>query len=413
MRIGRTVPPAAAPLSIYNLLDGFRGQLIGQPEIERFRKELKEYFQVKHCFLLSSGKAALTVILCALQSLSPNRDEVLIPAFTCFSVPSAIVRAGLKVRLADINPATLDYDFEFVHKTMNSKKRFLAVVTQDLFGLPANFEKLRGILGDSEITIIEDAAQAMGGKVKNSHLGTLGDVGFFSLGRGKAYSTVEGGVVITNSEKLAKALQFAIESSVQQSNRSRMKLIAYAFALMTLMQPPLFWFPKSLPGLKLGETIFDPQFSLKKYSSFQAGLSRNWKKKLESFQDVRKKNVLCWMKVLNRFQWLKPIESLNNIRKNVIPLLRFPVLVQNKMLRDSILMASEERGLGIMPSYPGPINTINELGFKPDAQIFLGAAESANQLLTFPVHGFITSKDRQRVIAALKLVQKKVYLPTS
>jgi dTDP-4-amino-4,6-dideoxygalactose transaminase len=64
---------------------------------------------VRHAFLLSSGRAALTVLLQALRR-EPGRREVVIPAYTCFSVPSAIARAGLTVRLCDVDPKTLDLD---------------------------------------------------------------------------------------------------------------------------------------------------------------------------------------------------------------------------------------------------------------------------------------------------------------
>ena len=74
---------------------------------------------MKHCFLVSSGKAALTLILQALKELHPERNEVLIPAFTCYSVPSSIVRAGLKVKLCDISPDTLDFDYNQLEKILN------------------------------------------------------------------------------------------------------------------------------------------------------------------------------------------------------------------------------------------------------------------------------------------------------
>src|SRR5438309_5846824 len=111
MRIGRTLPPAATPIGIREIISGVCGIFHGQKELDRFRSELKEYFGVKHCFLVSSGKAAFTLILLALKELFPDRDEVLIPAFTCYSVPSSVVRAGLRIRLCDLRPDSLDFDF--------------------------------------------------------------------------------------------------------------------------------------------------------------------------------------------------------------------------------------------------------------------------------------------------------------
>ena len=96
MRIGRTIPPASAPIYWRDMFNGIKGIFRGKKELSRFQDELKEYFGMKHCFLVSSGKASLTLILQALRKMFPDRDEVLIPAYTCYSVPSAIVRAGLK-----------------------------------------------------------------------------------------------------------------------------------------------------------------------------------------------------------------------------------------------------------------------------------------------------------------------------
>ena len=123
MRLKRTLPPAASPIYPKDIISGLKGLVRGQRELERFKEEIRDYFGTKHCFLLSSGKAALTLILRALKDMHPHRDEVLIPAFTCYSVPSAIVRAGLKVRLCDINPDTLDFDFDQLSKILNQPNK--------------------------------------------------------------------------------------------------------------------------------------------------------------------------------------------------------------------------------------------------------------------------------------------------
>ena len=114
MKIQRTLPPAAALIGINSLLHGLMGCVLGKKYLKRFEDELRTYFGVKHIFLLSSGKASLTIILKALKSLAPEKDQVLIPAYTCFSVPSAIVNAGLKVSLCDINSLTFDFDYSFL-----------------------------------------------------------------------------------------------------------------------------------------------------------------------------------------------------------------------------------------------------------------------------------------------------------
>src|SRR5438094_8998382 len=98
MHIGRALPPAATPIGIREIISGVCGIFRGQQELDRFELELKEHFGVKHCFLVSSGKAAFTLILLALKELYPDRDEVLISAFICYSVLSSFVLVELRIR---------------------------------------------------------------------------------------------------------------------------------------------------------------------------------------------------------------------------------------------------------------------------------------------------------------------------
>ena len=132
MHIGRTLPPAASPIYPRDIISGLKGLLCRQQELERFRSELKEYFGVKHCFLVSSGKAAFTLILQALRDIHPDRDEVLIPAFTCYSVPSSIVRAGLKIKLCDIDTETLDFNFNQMKEILETRNLQSAIPGPDL-----------------------------------------------------------------------------------------------------------------------------------------------------------------------------------------------------------------------------------------------------------------------------------------
>jgi perosamine synthetase len=78
MRIGRTLPPAASPIYFSDIISGLQGLYHGKRELERFETELKDYFGMKHCFLVSSGKTALTIILQSLKDIYPDRTQVII-----------------------------------------------------------------------------------------------------------------------------------------------------------------------------------------------------------------------------------------------------------------------------------------------------------------------------------------------
>ena len=261
MQPRRTIPPAASPISLRNILNGLLGLMRPEKEIARFQNELKEYFGVKHCFLVSSGKAALKLILHGLHDLHPDRRAVLIPAFCCYSVPSAIVSAGLDIRLCDVNPGTMDFNFGLLEKAVSEtaaysvpppagtgrpgESRLLAILPAHLFGLVADVEFARRQVADPEVTVIEDAAQVMGAEATGRKLGTIGDVGFFSLGRGKALSTVEGGVIVTNNEDIAGSITRRMDNVSTESGFEVLRKLLMAVALSVFQRPTLFWIPKS------------------------------------------------------------------------------------------------------------------------------------------------------------------------
>ena len=77
---------------------------------EALRQVIRERFGVRHCALTSTGRAGLTLLLKAMKRLGRARaDEVVIPSYTCYSVAASIAKAGLRPRIVDIDPATLDY----------------------------------------------------------------------------------------------------------------------------------------------------------------------------------------------------------------------------------------------------------------------------------------------------------------
>ncbi len=262
LRIGRTLPPAAAPIPLNNVLRTLPACFCSDTEDRRFEEEIKQEFGQRYCVLVSSGKAALVLILKALKKLYPGRDEVLIPAFTCFSVPAAIKRAGLKIRLCDTGTGSLDLDKKQLREIIEKDKKdnkIICVLVTHLFGCPADFSGIKEIVG-AQIPLVEDAAQAMGQEIDDKKLGTLGDVGFFSLGRGKALSTIEGGVIVARREEIGSELVRLLRKLDKCTVSDKIIFAGKSIFTTLLQQPLLFWLPKALPFLKLGETIYEEDF---------------------------------------------------------------------------------------------------------------------------------------------------------
>jgi dTDP-4-amino-4,6-dideoxygalactose transaminase len=368
------------------------GMIRGKSECDRFTEELKSYFGKRHCFLVSSGKAALTLIFQALKDLYPGRDKVLIPAYTCYSVPSAVTRAGLKVSLCDLRPGSFDFDFQKLTPLL-SDGRLLGIIPTHLYGVPADIDGLRKMLGASPVTLIEDAAQAMGNIWKGRKLGTFGDISFFSLGRGKAFSTVEGGIILTDREDLATAIARRYEALPDPSSSEVLLLVFYALALRVLVQPSLYWIPLSLPFLRLGETIYDPGFKIRKFSNFQAGLARGWVDQLSELRKRRRTNASYWQQLKKTDNYLVCSKQ----GEEDIDFLRFPVAVADDGLRTHLLFQGNRLGLGIAPGYPDSIDGIAEIEPEFGGKRFPEAKHMANRLMTLPVHPLLSASDKSRI----------------
>ena len=436
MRIGRTIPPASSPIYIRDLLNGLKGLRKRKREIDLLRSDLKAYFDVKHCYFVSSGKAALTIILKALHDLHPERDEVLIPAFICFSVPSAIVRAGLKVKLCDLDDRTLDFDHVQLEKILNTnqsekspqipnRKKLLAVIPAHLFGLAADVDRVKRLVKYRETAVVEDAAQVFGAALNGKRLGTLGDVGFLSLGRGKALSAVEGGVILTNRKDLADGIEKRLSEVADYTLFEIIKLIIDAVALFLFQNPMLFWFPKLLPFLKIGDTFYDPDFKIRRFSAFQAGLLKDWKKKITVFKRRRLANTETVLKFLRKDTIIKGsithfIDSRSQayaneqgpngaaaIRNQKFPFIRFPVLIHNAELWNTIVEESVRNGLGITHTYPSAVNYIVELRDKFNDQSYTIAEGLPHQILTIPVHPYVSKYDFLNISMILKKLVEK------
>jgi perosamine synthetase len=391
MKIQRTLPPTATLLGWCDLWDGVSGWAAGEGELRQREKEFSAYFGVKHVFFVSSGKAALYLILRALQSLNPGRDQVVIPAYTCFSVPSAIVKTGLTVMPCDIDPHTFDFDHGQLKNTIGS--RTLCVVAGHLFGIPSDIERIKQLCHPHGIVVIEDAAQAMGGTVCDSKLGTMGDVGFFSFGRGKNITCGTGGGILTDSETIATMIGKEYENTSSPTAMDDVLEFLKLLMQVILIRPSLYWLPAALPFLRLGETVFYKEFQVHKLSECKAGILRRWRQRLESSNSIRQENACSICETVEIKPAVKSWES--------IAFLRLPLLMRDREMRDRLFRASQEIGAGLSRMYPAPVNEIVEIKDQMKGMNFPVAKSVADRLLNIPTHWLLLKSDRERICELL------------
>lgn len=392
MKIRRTLPPAAAPLTFSDLVSGLGGLMTGRRSTARLENELRDYFGVKHVFLVSSGKAALATILGALKSLSPARKEVLIPAYTCYSVPSAVVKAGLNVALCDMDPERYDYDYRLFGEALSAET--LCVLSGNLCGIPSDVARMLEHCKSRGIFVVEDAAQAMGGRYKDRLIGTIADVGFFSFGRGKNITCGSGGAIVTNSDALASAIGKHYRPLPRPGFWENVQELFLAAFLALFIRPALYWFPAGLPFLRLGETVFYRDFPVKRLSGMKAGLLRRWKQRLEEYNGTRRENRNYYCNDLQ-------LTACGDFSDQT-PMLRFPVTAVNREMRDRIVKRLTEQGLGAGRMYPASINMIEEIKSSFSGQEYPAARTLSERLFTVPTHPLLGKEERQTICEYLQ-----------
>lgn len=167
----------------------------GVYKVREFEQAFAEYNKVGSALAVNSGTAAVKVALAAL-GVGPN-DEVIVPAFTFVATWEAVMDIGAKPVFAEVDDS-LTMDPEDVKKKITPKTK--AIIPVHMLGSMAAIDRIVEVAGD--IPVIEDTAQACGGSFQGKALGTFGALGTFSFDSVKTLTTGEGGMVITDDERL-------------------------------------------------------------------------------------------------------------------------------------------------------------------------------------------------------------------
>jgi dTDP-4-amino-4,6-dideoxygalactose transaminase len=171
------------------------GQLTMGPKVAELEGLLAAACEVEHAVAVSSGTAALHLAVLAL-GLEPG-DEVIVPAYTFPATANVVALAGLTPVLVDVDPVTMNLDPARIEPTRRTK----AIVAVHLFGRPAPVAEL------PPLTLVEDAAGALGARRRGRACGGLGRLGCLSFHPRKIVTTGEGGAVTTNDAGFADAVR--------------------------------------------------------------------------------------------------------------------------------------------------------------------------------------------------------------
>jgi 8-amino-3,8-dideoxy-alpha-D-manno-octulosonate transaminase len=179
----------------------FDEQRKGIFKVREFEEKFAKYCGSSHAQAVTSGTAALKVALTTL-GVGPG-DEVITQGFTFVATWEAILEVGALPVFTEVD-ATLNMDPEDLKKKITSKTK--CIIPVHMLGAQAKIEEIVRIARQQNIPVIEDTAQAAGGRINGKHLGTFGTCGTFSFDAVKTITTGEGGMIITDDVEIWRAM---------------------------------------------------------------------------------------------------------------------------------------------------------------------------------------------------------------
>lgn len=173
-------------------------------EVRLFEEQFADYFGKKYAIMANSGSSANLLMIAALFFKKQNPlkagDEVIVPAISWSTTYTPLQQYGLKVKFVDIDLDTLNFDLVALESAISDKTK--AIFAVNLLGNPNDFKRIKEIINNREIILLEDNCESMGAEFEGEKAGSFGLMGTFSTFFSHHISTMEGGLVITDNEEL-------------------------------------------------------------------------------------------------------------------------------------------------------------------------------------------------------------------
>lgn len=166
--------------------------------VGEFERRFAETIGTRHSVTFSSGTAALEAAVFALN-LGPD-DEIIVPSYTIHSTFSAALTLGVRIKFADICPDSLTIDPVAIEKLITKTTK--AIIVVHVWGNPADMDAIMELASKNDLSVIEDCSHCHGASWSGSKLGSIGDIGVFSLQGSKPIAAGEGGVLVSSSDEV-------------------------------------------------------------------------------------------------------------------------------------------------------------------------------------------------------------------
>lgn len=371
--------------------------------VDEVESHLSRYLDDRSVVTVSSGRVALHDVL-KVYGVSEG-DEVIIQAFTCISVPAAVMWTKATPVFADIQENSYNLNpTNIVDKiTANTK----AIIIQHTFGMPADVDQIISVAKQHDLIVIEDCAHALGATYKERRVGTLADAAILSFGRDKTLSSVFGGAVVSQDQKII--------DSVKKMQSAR-QYPSFFWVVQQLLHPILFslivptYFRASLGKFllvlfqkthllsravsKVEKKSERPPFIEYKYSPALAYLLERQLQKLDRFTKRRQFIAEQYYSKLDKQKYDLPRPQAGS------NWLRFPVMLKSSSPK-AILDKAKSKNILLGDWYNKPVTpceiSLPELNYKPGTAPV--AERLSKQTINLPTYPLLTDDQVEEVIS--------------
>jgi perosamine synthetase len=389
------VAPAGTPVALSEIASGLWQGSRSDADLNSLHAELARRAHRDVCRSFSSGRAAMVVALRAMKAVAGSRrTRVVIPGYTCYSVAAALENTGLTPVLCDVDPRTLSLDTEALARIDLSG--VLAIITANLYGIPNDTAEIARIAAAAGAYLLDDAAQSLGASLSGTPAGGFGDVGLYSFDKGKNIPTMQGGALVARrgvlSEEIERQWSALPYPAPAETFANASKLAAYSL----LLKPAYFGMVRSMPGLKLGQTPYELDYPITRYSPSLAGIAVRLCRRLDTINAQRIANaerLRAALADVPGVQLITPPAGANPVY------LRLPVLARSQAERDRLVAALEADGIGATASYPSALADVPKVKVRlaADSPDTPAARAVAGRIITLPTHAYSPADLADRV----------------
>lgn len=336
---------------------------------------------------MSTGRAAFALLMSVVREARADeaRNEVIVPAYTCYSVPASVIRSGLRVRLCDVDPVTLTPDLDDLRSI--DLRRVAAIVSANLYGYPNDLPEMETLASQHGVLLVDDAAQALGARVSGRHAGSFGAAGLFSFDKGKNITTILGGALVLRNTDLLQRFEARYQTLPRTTVAATAALWAKLFGYAVALRPVVYEYVRRISLLGLGRTPFETDFPIERFPESLATVGLEMLHRLPEIAAIRKRNAIDIQQALTAVPGIRVLKPLVGAEPAYT---RLPIFVDDPDVRRRLIAASLSHGIGATVSYPNALCDVPELSGHLDASDHEkpGARLVARSIVTLPTHPY-------------------------